>query len=282
MADYSCDIEYVCPSCREAVADTVLVSEPNWSEDRAEDRYINEDDEIACPECEAAFVVHIGNRDGEVDMVFAEHPGNLISCSMGGHRAPDRDEQDYWDEAAEIPAYSFKGSVNDALDLLHTHGTDWCTSTVNRMVFIHCFAALEAYLGDKLVNHIKSDADALLRIVTQDKDLKDRKLSLVSVLEDGDIVFKEVTSHLRGVLYHNLPKVQVLYRIAAKFNIFPNDGVRKSLFEALPLRHDCVHRNGRDKDGIERDRLTRKYVSDVAANMRGLVDHIEKQLPPEG
>ena len=76
-------------------------------------------------------------------------------------------------------------------------------------------------------------------------------------MEDEDIVFKRVTHHLKALLYHNLPKVNALYRIAARIDIFPDETIKARLFEAVPIRHDCVHRNGNDKDGAPSNEVTR-------------------------
>jgi hypothetical protein len=50
------------------------------------------------------------------------------------------------------------------------------------------------------------------------------------------------------------------------------------IFRAINYRHDCVHRNGFDKDGKKLDLFTKKYVQSVADEMREIVDGIEMHV----
>ena len=111
----------------------------------------------------------------------------------------------------------------------------------------------------QLLNYINAHDDALLRILEQDGDLKEQKLTLAEALKDEDIVSEQVTRRLKALLCHNLPKVNALYRIAARVDIFPTKPSRAPL-RGVPIRHDCVHRNGNDKDGAPRNEVTRKLL----------------------
>ena len=46
--------------------------------------------------------------------------------------------------------------------------------------------------------------------------------------------------------------------------------------EAVRLRHDCVHRNGRDKDGIELTVFTKEYFIGVGVILSKLAHNIIK------
>jgi hypothetical protein len=75
-----------------------------------------------------------------------------------------------------------------------------------------------------------------------------------------------------------LTKVDVLYRIALEFRILNLAVDRKSLFAAVHLRHDCVHRNGSDKDGNELKVFTKTFVQGTADSIRDLVQSIEQAV----
>lgn len=82
--------------------------------------------------------------------------------------------------------------------------------------------------------------------------------------------------HLRGIMYHNLRKVDVLYRIALEFRILNLAADKDSLFKAVFLRHDCVHRNGSDKEGNELKVFTKAFVQHTADLIRDFVQSIEQ------
>ena len=144
------------------------------------------------------------------------------------------------------------------------------------MGFSHQVTALEAYLGDTLINEVLGDADALQRLIVKADELVDAKFTLAQIASSPDLVKSTVRSYLRGILYHNLPKVDVLYDIALGFRILTLVQDKASLFKAVSYRHDCVHRNGFDKDGNELKMFTKEYVQTTADLVRGFVDSLEK------
>jgi hypothetical protein len=92
----------------------------------------------------------------------------------------------------------------------------------------------------------------------------------------------KVGNYLKSVMYHNLPKVRVLYQAVFRFDIFqmlrPNGTA--VLMKAIEYRHDCVHRNGFDKNGNRLDVFTSEYIENVGNEMRALVDRIEQENNP--
>lgn len=275
MAQYATEVEFKCPSCSEKVEALVYVSPPNWTQDKAIDRMVQEEITLECPECGYEFFADVTNSDNEIDITLTEHPNTVVSCEMGYDRAPDFEDE--WDLPAS-PAAEFRWSVADALELLESHGAEFDVNTVNRMVFVSCFAAFEAYLSDTLLKYVMADDDALKRILAEEAELKAVKIDLLTILKDEDIVFNTVTNHLKGLLWHNLRKVDAIYHIAAKFSIFDDPVDKTLLFQALPIRHDCVHRNGRDKDGNLRLELRKKFVGDVARAMLAIATHVEHSI----
>jgi len=53
---------------------------------------------------------------------------------------------------------------------------------------------------------------------------------------------------------------------------------KQSLFKAVMLRHDCVHRNGFDRDGNELKVFTKAFVQDTADLIKVFVENIEKAV----
>lgn len=275
MANYATDIEFDCPSCGENVDTRVFVSPPHWSEDKAIDRMVQEEATLDCPECGNEFDADVTNSDNQIEMTLIDHPETIVRCEMGYDRTPDYDDD--W-EIPVSPISELRRSIRDALEILEAHGTEFSVGTVNRMVFVSCFAAFEAYLGDTLLKYVFGNDEALKRILKEEAELRSVKIDLLTILTDDEVVFKTVTKRLKTVLWHNLAKVDAIYHIAAKFSIFDDPAHKELLFKALPLRHDCVHRNGRDKEGDLREELVRKFIEDVASAMTVTAEHIEQAI----
>ena len=86
---------------------------------------------------------------------------------------------------------------------------------------------------------------------------------------------RRVREYLRGILYHNLAKVDYLYGTAVGIPILSLAGDKALLFEVITRRHDCVHRNGFDKDGKKLTVFTKQYVQDTADLIKDFVEKIE-------
>ena len=92
------------------------------------------------------------------------------------------------------------------------------------------------------------------------------------------MVERRVREYLRAILYHNLAKVDVLYNIALSIRILNLTSNKDDLFKAVKLRHDCVHRNGFDKNGNELVVFTKTFVSETANVIRSFVETIENAV----
>lgn len=193
------------------------------------------------------------------------------------HSEPDPDEWvDY--SVPDDPYTVFMSSYHHTGDLLADHGGDRGGQLVNRMIFSHQITAMEAYLADKLINAIEADAGAFQRLINKDVDLAKEKFTLAEISKDKTLVERKVREHLRSIQYHNLAKVDALYDITLGICILNLAQEKAALFRTVTLRHDCVHRNGFDKDGNELKVFTKRFVQDTADLIKVFVENIEKAV----
>jgi hypothetical protein len=115
-------------------------------------------------------------------------------------------------------------------------------------------------------------------LLAEHKDLSNEKFSLVEIAADPNIVDRTIRKYLRSILYHNLAKVDYLYKCALGFPIIDKIADKSTLFRAIQYRHDCVHRNGFDADGDELKIFTRELIRDTSDLVRGFVETIEAQI----
>ena len=193
------------------------------------------------------------------------------------HEEPEPDDWlDY--ESSSNPYRVFMSSYHHTGRLLAHHGSMLGDNLFNRMVFSQQITALEAYLGDTLLNEVMGDKKAMQRLIDNDDDLAKEKYTLSEVSKDPGLIDSKVRAHLREVLYHNLAKVDVLYKIALGIRILNLISDREHLFKAVLLRHDCVHRNGFDKDGNEVNVFTKAFVQDTADMIKAFVEGIQQAV----
>lgn len=274
-AHYTSHISFDCPICEAPVRETVDVPGTDWGGDTADERYTMDSETIGCFECGAHFDLGIGNQDGTIFATLSEHRDVKVKAS--DTELQFEPEEIDWDLPAE-PSLVVISTLNDIIALVDLHGDPSRVSVFNRMAFIQQIAALEAYLCDFLLNQVRLKPAALAAIVKGDRDLKDQKLTLVEVLADAHVVKRAVAEHLQMQLYHKLAKVEAMYRTALGVGLLPNADIKQRLFAAMPTRHDCVHRNGLDKDGARRLEVRAGFLRQIDADIRAVVTHMEGRI----
>jgi hypothetical protein len=138
--------------------------------------------------------------------------------------------------------------------------------------------ALEAYLADTLIKAVLADTSVMTRLLTKDSELAKESFSLAEIAANPDLAKTRVSEYLRSIPYHNLPRVDFLYATALGIRILSLRRDKDRLFKTIMLRHDCVHRNGRDRDGKALRVFTKEYVQDTSDLIKDLVVEIQKKL----
>ncbi len=118
------------------------------------------------------------------------------------------------------------------------------TNIAVKMSYAYAVTLLESYLGDTLRALISQDEQFLKNALRKFKVLKSVKLT--DVVETDLDVKSLVLRYVSDVLYHNIPNVVEMYEqvLGVKLEIDISKVVK-----ITKLRHDIVHRNGRNVDG---------------------------------
>ncbi len=279
MSRHISRIGFTCPKCGHDVSQTISVPETYWAADRAEDRYTYDHDTVMCKNCYEYFDIEIGNSDGSVGVTLEGYPQLEVRTSNAEQVRTRYDDDFDWEaDLPSEPAQEIFTTLRELRTLLNANGDEGSASVFNRMVFSQQVAAMEAYLGDTLLTQVSFNPYVLAKMVDGNEDLKDIKIGLKEILKDSDIVKKVAVNNLRDQLYHNLPKVNELYKVAFGGGIFPSDGEKKRLCKAMPLRHNCVHRNGKDKDDKIGEEPRAAFIRQMEDDLRSLVDHVEAMV----
>ncbi len=276
MARYGSDIEFECPNCRGTIQDEIPVPETYWSGDNADERFVEDEAEVACDSCNTGFDLHVQNSDGHISVTVQGYDDVEVKASYASMVEPD--EPDDWDLPSE-PAIMIQMTLEDVRTVLKSTVPSFHSDTLLRMAFIQQFAALEAYLSDALLLEVLNKPGPLARLIAGDEELKKMKLPLTAIHGNPGIVAHTAATHLRGLLYHNFPKISAIWEEALGFHLFPDDDLKTRMMKAGPIRHDCVHRNGRDKEGNVRTEVDDAFVRQVDTDIRAMVSYIEAQLP---
>jgi hypothetical protein len=115
----------------------------------------------------------------------------------------------------------------------------------SRLLFANAITAMETYLSDTFINLVSNDEELLQKYIDSDPKFKERKVAYKDILREAQRVEEEARKELLDVVWHNVGKVKAMYAQVLGVNL-GNTGL---IGAAVQIRHDIVHRNGRQKDG---------------------------------
>ena len=220
-----------------------------------------------------------GEFDGVVpDSVIDELAGELSDESW--QWAPVAQDSDYDNTLLEVVNANVKAQPTFAEAtknielLLDVQCNPSLVAALNRMLYANVIAALETYLSDTFINRVLSEDVALRKFIETTPEFNKQTITYSEVFKAADSAKQEARRYLLDVVWHNIAKVHAMYRDTLDVTLSAGLSV---VATAIPLRHDIVHRNGRDKDGILIS-VSAADVRSLVKNATDLVADIEKQL----
>lgn len=149
---------------------------------------------------------------------------------------------------------------------------------LNQMAHSSLIAALEAYLADTVSYWVEKDQRALRRFVSTNKDFQARSLTVAELFERLENLTGEVKTYLADFVWHRLDKVKPLLASGLEIQV-PEIG---GLMKEVKVRHNIVHRAGRDADGalVELSSEDLSRVRDAIQQFsNGIEDELVRRFP---
>lgn len=275
-------IEFKCHAdeCGHLNSFEIEVGSPNLMAERMSDGDCIEEHDVFCDECNAHYKVETCNGMGGIT---ASIHGENIEIEVELDDEPDlHDFSDYEDylfqyEPEKLPYNRFKEANSELLGLLNAK-EDSPTGILRRMIHSQLISILEAYLSDCLLQLIQTNLDAKVRLIQKADFVGQIAITSKDLLLDPTAAEKSFRVSIQSITYHDLGKVEKVFNIALAGSFYPtNCNFQSALIDAVKVRHDCVHRNGRSKDGMPIS-FEILEIETLQSNIAALVDHIENQV----
>lgn len=151
---------------------------------------------------------------------------------------------------------------------------------LHQMVHSSLIAGLEAYLADIVSYWLGKEDSALRRFISTNKDFQERSLSVAELFERLDNLGDEVKKYLAVFVWHRLDKVKPMLISGLQISV-PDIG---PLVKEIQIRHDIVHRAGRNLDGELVDLSVEDLhrVKDTIQQFTyAIEDQLLKRFPPK-
>lgn len=270
-------VKFVCPGCGAAIHEIIEeVPAYDLMADRESDAQGFVDQAVECSECDRQFTVGIRNTGAGLvaELQDGDTPVQVIDDPI---ERPD----DEWEVEAyqrenlpNDPGQIFKFATYDIGHIAAEMEGRGLIGALNRMLLVQYFSAIEAYLSDRLIRLVLDDPKAMSALVKGNKEWVADKIEVVELASNPNAFRDWVHMRLRELMYHNFVKIDHYYRSAFGSTIFPDEATKKTLMEFVPVRHDCVHRYGRDHDGQERS-ISKFDLGRLSEALESMVTHLE-------
>lgn len=277
MSPQESTLEFVCPRCGDTISETIE-EVPGYDHlaDRESDAQGVVEQTVACSGCEHQFTVGIRNTGAVLVAELADHSTHVSVIGDPIHEPDDPWEAEAYqrENLPDDPAKIFKYATYDIEHIAAEMEGRGLGDALNRMLLVQYFSAIEAYLSDRLIRLVLDDPEAMSTLVKGNKEWVADKIGVVELASNPDAFREWVQARLRELMYHNFVKIDLYYRSALGSTVFPDEATKKTLMAFVPVRHDCVHRYGRDHDGRERS-IGKSDLERLSGALEGMVAHIE-------
>lgn len=183
------------------------------------------------------------------------------------------DYEDDWDVEGKSRVEIFDENIEATLEIIKQSVLPRYEKNLIVMLYGHVVATIEAYLSSTFIHYALSSVDHMRRLVENDPEFAKRKFTVKEIFTKGEELKGDISEYLKGLIFHDIAKVKPLYMSVLGIDF----GDVQWLFQAVPVRHHCVHRAGYDKDGNE-VALTKADVFTLASQATDLVHKIESVL----
>ena len=206
--------------------------------------------EDECPHCHSPYNFEISAWEypiGILNSKDAQSNGAVLEYDVDVVQELEDEWDDSWEYVVPSTFDEFNATILELREMLHSD-LALKSGTFLKMVDAFAVTAMEAYLSGTLIKNVKENDNYLLNAAQKIDDLKNEKMFLYEVVQNPCGAKERILVKLYEFMYHNLPKIKCIYE--AVFGIKIEDSL-KDLMTVVHRRHDIIHRNGKDKDGVE-------------------------------
>lgn len=262
----SIKLKFVCSGCKNLIeTDELFVPSPNYSAETHHESVESEDYECECSHCNKKFDISLHNGFyGGYGEIF-DLPRQMLN-SVEEEFEPYDPEWEY--EFVEEHVRDIV-KVLDKIEVLD----EFTKKILYRNLYANLIAIMEAYLSETLIQQVLISQETKRKFVENYKGYRDMTSPFSNLFKNLDNLNSIIISTLRELMYHNLGKIKPIYGATIGVDL----GDVSELMKAVVIRHDIVHRNGKDINGYE-PIITKDIVYKLAYKISDFINNIENQI----
>lgn len=183
---------------------------------------------------------------------------------------PGDDWYEDYEYTVKEPNQNFINHFEQINKLANLTVDDELKNSFFKMLYVSIITAMETYLKDTFIMKLFESETYINNFLGKNNEINKQKYSLKDIKGDSDFINNKIKEYLSSKMWHNLKKVNGLYKEAFDIKLSLN----KELLQAVEKRHDIVHRNGKTKDDVEFE-ISKEDVLNLQNNVRDFITNIE-------
>lgn len=268
------DISFLC-ECGNQIEETVYVPMPNFAAEKNKDSGSEHFEEICCEACDKEHEIYVVNTFSAADCSI-NFGSTEVNYGMPYFPESDYDNEELeWIIESENQISVFKSQIESVEKILEVHIDEEAYFSLLVMLYGHVVAAVEAYLSSTFIQKVTNSEDLTRKLVETDPTFSNMKFTLKEIFEKQEKLKITVATYLKGLIFHNISKVKPMYKDVLDCEF----GDIGWLFQAVEIRHHCVHRAGFDKDG-KKVELSEEMIRELVTRAKDLTSLIESKMHP--
>lgn len=259
-------VNFVC-HCGAFVEDILTVPDQERSDVQGGNIIDESWDTLYCDGCALRYDVHIKRSALEVHVNV---PGAI---DLHTEQMVDSSDVGIWEIETTSQLEMYKKIMQDVVVLLGVAVPIGTQGTLYNMLYTKVVTAIEAYLSGIFIDTVINSDDLIRKLVESDPELAKRQFSLKEIFTQWNDLKNIVAKYLKDLIFHDIKKIKPMYRDVLEIDF----GQVAWLFLAIRKRHDFVHRNGFDKEGVEVV-IDKEMIFELIKNCTKLVALIEDDV----
>lgn len=257
------DITFTC-ECGNNISETVKILEPNYAAKKVLDSEVESINVVLCKCCGKENEIYVINDISKAYCLLNYDLDDEVSYAQP-YLPPQETEFDWYSE--EPDHYTiFKGNIESIRKVLRLEFPEDSLFNFLLMTYGHTVAVIESYLVGAFIYQVTNSDKLIKKLVEADPELGELTFTLKEIYEQQSKVKSVVAEFLQNLIFHNMNKIKPMYRNVLGYDLGDIDW----LFQAISLRHDCVHRAGFKKGG--------EVIELSVADVHKLIDKAESLI----
>lgn len=171
---------------------------------------------------------------------------------------------------------SFQKSITEINDVINSITEQQLSGVIPKLLYANVITTLETYLSDVIIFYIINFKSLMRKFVETDNGFinSKKKFSINEIFNIQDTIEDDVANFIQQITFHNLDKTCGLYK-----NVLMIDFTEevKSIRSAIAMRHDIVHRNGKDIKGTQHV-IGVEEINNIISETTRIIKIIDKEL----